>query len=87
VVGATSDSRSAENMLRSGKFKNKLIYQEEITITGRVTDKSGKPLVGVTIQVKDKNIGTITDNDGNYELEVPSDAEMLIFSFIGMFTE
>jgi TonB-linked SusC/RagA family outer membrane protein len=58
--------------------------QAEGTITGKVTDSDGNPLPGVNVTVKGTLVGTITDQDGYYELEVPSDALTLVFSFTGM---
>ncbi len=58
--------------------------QGKINIKGRVTDTAGQPLPGVSVAVKGKTIGTITDADGKYSLaNVPSDA-ILQFSFVGM---
>lgn len=51
-------------------------------ITGRVTDTTGKPLAGVTVRVKGKQMGTVTDADGRFSLVVPDDA-VLEFSAIG----
>lgn len=52
-------------------------------ITGVVTDSAtGKPLVGVTIQVKGGTTGTVTDEQGRYNLEVPDDA-VLEVSYVG----
>ena len=57
------------------------------TITGKVTSKSdGAPLPGVTVIVKGKTTGTITDVDGNYKLTVSETATTLVYSFIGMTT-
>ncbi len=53
-------------------------------ITGKITDNNGDPIPGVTVVVKETTIGAITDVDGNYSLEIPDDAEILVFSFIGM---
>jgi len=53
-------------------------------ITGTIVDKNGSALPGVTVVVAGTTIGTVTDNDGKYSLSVPSDAKMLVFSFVGM---
>lgn len=54
-----------------------------IKISGRVTDSSTHaPLAGVTIQVKGSTIGTMTDNNGNFNLEAPNNA-VLIISYLG----
>ena len=61
--------------------------QQEITISGKVTDSSGASLPGVTVVIKGTSKGTITDVDGNYTLlNVPSSAT-LVFSFVGMRAE
>lgn len=51
-------------------------------ITGTVTDDKGKPLPGVTVQVKGTNTGTVTDGNGKFVLEVPDNAT-LVFSSVG----
>lgn len=57
------------------------------TITGMVTDAEfGAPLAGVSIFVKGTTIGTVSQSDGAYSLSVPDDAQILVFSFIGMET-
>src|SRR6056297_1227563 len=60
----------------------------QMQITGQVTNaEDGEPIPGVSVVVKSQTtIGTTTDMDGNYSIEVPSDAETLVFSFVGMQT-
>lgn len=60
-------------------------YQiQQETVTGQVTDAStGESLAGVNVVVKGTTIGTATDSEGNYELEVSSLQDTLIYSFIG----
>ncbi|HZH71689.1 MAG TPA: SusC/RagA family TonB-linked outer membrane protein, partial [Mariniphaga sp.] len=60
---------------------------QQRTISGVVTDGSGQPLPGVTVVVKGSTIGTVTDANGNYSLEISPQAEALIFSFVGMRTQ
>ncbi len=56
----------------------------QITVRGVVTAAStGEALIGANIQVKNTSIGTITDIDGSYELQVPNANDILIFSYIG----
>lgn len=62
----------------------KPVVQEEKKVSGVVTDETGVPLPGVSILVKGTNIGTATDIDGKYVLEIPTDAKILVYSFIGM---
>ncbi|WP_339739073.1 SusC/RagA family TonB-linked outer membrane protein [uncultured Sunxiuqinia sp.] len=54
------------------------------SVSGKVTDETGEGLPGVTILVKGTTTGTITDLDGNFQLDnLPEDA-VLVFSFVGM---
>ncbi|CAN5912072.1 hypothetical protein BH24BAC1_BH24BAC1_32090 [soil metagenome] len=54
-----------------------------VTVTGRVTGAGGMPLPGVTVVVKGTTVGTSTDGDGRYTLQVPEGGGTLVFSFIG----
>ncbi len=54
-------------------------------ITGTVTDQEGEPIPGANVMVKGvAGTGTITNIDGKYTLKVPAEANVLIFSFVGM---
>ncbi len=60
-------------------------YGQERTITGKVISaEDNLPLPGANIVVKGTTIGTITDLDGNFSLEVTEDANTLVISFVGM---
>lgn len=61
--------------------------EQQRTITGKVTDTNGEPLPGATVVVKGTTVGITTNFDGNYSLQVPEDAEILSFSFVGMKTQ
>jgi TonB-dependent starch-binding outer membrane protein SusC len=64
------------------------LQSERRTITGVVTSADdGASIPGVTIVVRGTNIGTTTDIDGNYQLEVPVESSHLVFSFVGMVTQ
>ena len=58
--------------------------QQQKTISGKVIDDKGLGLPGVAVVVKGTTVGVVTDIDGNYSLQVPADAQILSFSFIGM---
>ena len=55
----------------------------EITVTGKVTDQGGNPLIGATVLLKGSSTGTVTDIDGNYSLDVPDEGAVLVFSYTG----
>ena len=56
------------------------------TITGKVVDNSGLPIAGVSVTVKGTGKGTITDQEGNYKIEVAPDDKILQFSMAGFLT-
>jgi len=57
------------------------------TITGTVTDQTGETIISASVIVKGTTIGTVTDFDGNYTLDVPADAKTLVFSYIGLVSQ
>jgi len=61
--------------------------QQSKRITGTVTDQKGEPLIGVNVTIKGGNTGTITDIDGNYQLENVPENATLTFSYIGYLTQ
>ena len=63
-----------------------LVFAQQKTIKGIVVDATGEPLIGVNVSVKGTTIGIITDIDGKYTLEVPTNAT-LVFSYIGYRTQ
>ncbi len=57
------------------------------TVTGKVTDETGEPLIGVTILIDGTSKGTVTDFDGTYSLEVEDENATLVFSYTGYATQ
>ncbi|WP_149239842.1 SusC/RagA family TonB-linked outer membrane protein [Dyadobacter sp. 32] len=55
----------------------------EKVINGTVKDEKGETLPGVSIIIKGSSKGTTTDTDGNFSIETPDNADVLIFSFVG----
>jgi TonB-linked SusC/RagA family outer membrane protein len=58
-----------------------------ITVTGQVKDENGADFPGVNVLVKGTAVGTSTDVNGRYSLEVPDESAILVFSFIGYATQ
>ena len=52
------------------------------TVTGKVTDSEGEPLIGASVVVKGTSVGTVTDLDGAYTLSA-SGNDILVVSYIG----
>ncbi len=63
-----------------------VLFAQNITVSGTVTDVSSVPLPGVNIQVKGTNNGTSTDFDGNYKISA-NKGDVLIYSFLGFKTK
>lgn len=63
------------------------VQPQEKVIKGTVNGTDGIPIPGVSIVVKGTTIGTITDVNGKFNLEIPIDTQYLLFSFMGMKTQ
>ncbi len=64
-------------------FSSTYLYSQR-TVTGKITtaeDPLGLP--GANVTIKGTTIGTISDLDGNYSIELPSDSSIIVYSFLG----
>ena len=61
--------------------------QQNISISGAVTDDAGESLIGVNVQVKGTTIGVITDINGKFTIQVPNRQSVLVFSYIGFLSQ
>lgn len=52
-------------------------------IKGKLTDDQNEPLIGASIVVKGTGLGTVTDIDGNYEIEIPAGNHTVTITYIG----
>ncbi|MGZ3991158.1 MAG: SusC/RagA family TonB-linked outer membrane protein [Flavisolibacter sp.] len=64
-----------------------VVSAQQRVISGNVTDANGKPVAGVSVTVKGRSVGTVTTEEGNYSLSVPSGARSLVFSSVGFSTQ
>ena len=69
-------------MVMSLTFPFRLSAAQDISVTGVITDENGETLPGVTVQLKNTKIATLSDIDGNYIINVPANAT-LVFSYVG----
>ncbi len=76
-------------VIRKVSDNNSVAKPQKTVIKGIVTDANGNPLPGVSIVIKGTTVGTSSDIDGNFKLELldVSSKTMLVFSFIGMKTK
>ena len=56
-------------------------------ITGVVRDHTGETVIQAAVVVKGTSVGTVTDFDGKYSIDVPNDAKVLVFSYVGLQTK
>jgi TonB-dependent starch-binding outer membrane protein SusC len=64
-------------------FAHASYSQNNFKVTGKVTDETGKPVQGATVQVKGTSIGTATVADGSYSLMAPSGTSRLVITSVG----
>lgn len=83
-VSATSNAETAPADAATAEAIDAL---QAKTLSGKVTGTDGEPIPGVSILVKGTTVGTITNFDGEYSLDVPAQAETIIVSFVGMVTQ
>jgi len=58
------------------------IHQQQVKVKGTVKDAAGEPIIGASVRLKDTSQGTVTDFDGNFELDAPAGA-IIEVSYIG----
>jgi len=58
------------------------VAQQTIKVKGQVVDQDGEPLIGATVRVKGASSGSVTDIDGNFQIDAASDAVLLV-SYVG----
>ena len=61
--------------------------QTQKTITGTVIDELGESVIGATVKAINTSMGTITDIDGNFTLQVPAEVKLLTISYVGYVTQ
>lgn len=56
-------------------------------VSGKVVDDTGESVIGASVVVKGTTVGTVTDVDGKFSMNVPSDKKTLVISLLGMKTK
>lgn len=75
-------SMEGKHIILSVKESTTKSVQQSKKITGTVIDVVGEPLIGVSVAVKGTTIGTLTDINGNFALEV-NEGDIIVVSYIG----
>ena len=80
---------SANNRSQTEQFSDRteISEQQEIPVSGTVTDAYGEPLPGAGIMIKGTTQGTITDNNGTYSITAPDANAVLVVSYVGFITQ
>ncbi|MBA4055637.1 MAG: hypothetical protein C0490_13060, partial [Marivirga sp.] len=73
--------------LNTDTYTSAKFFFTAITVSGKITEEDGTPLPGVNVLEKGTTVGTVTDSEGAYTLNVTSGESVLVFSFIGYLTE
>jgi TonB-dependent starch-binding outer membrane protein SusC len=81
------ENNTVKEVMANTKMPVSSPAMQQGTVTGRVTDRTGTPLPGVTIVIKGTTTGTISNNDGAYTLANVSPSTVLVFSFVGLRTQ
>ncbi len=58
-------------------------YANAQKIGGVIVDEFDEPLIGASVQIKGTTVGTVTDFDGNFEITVSGQKDVLVFSYLG----
>ena len=58
------------------------VTQQTIKVKGQVVDQYGEPLIGATVRVKGMSSGSVTDMDGNFQIDAASNATLVV-SYVG----
>ena len=83
IALACQNAVYADDVPSSSTVASSIIQQEGRTISGTITDEQGNSIPGANILIKGTSIGTISDMNGNFELQVPAGQHTLQISFIG----
>ena len=71
-----------------GAFCSLNAQAQKIQVKGNLVDGTGEPLIGATVKVKGSaGVGAVTDFDGNFKIDVPSENSTLVFTYVGMKTK
>jgi TonB-linked SusC/RagA family outer membrane protein len=82
---AISDEPTAIQMSHQPLIQQQAVA--DLSVNGTVTDESGAVLPGVSVILKGTTRGTTTDSKGFYQMAVPDENGVLVFSFVGYLSQ
>lgn len=83
TTGSNSNAPNPKSEFSQVEPKPENLLPPTIAVTGVIADDQGAPLVGATVQVKGTDIGTVTDVEGKFSLQVPDLNAVLVVSYTG----
>ena len=87
ILSRVADSTNDDQSQASASSGN-TAYTPAFRVSGEVREEeTNTPLPGVNILVQGTTVGTVTDANGQFSIEVPSESSVLVFSFIGYTTK
>lgn len=87
VLATRFDKQEVFNTTTTKLKHNELVLTQQRVVTGTVYDETGESLPGATVKVEGKERGAVTNNEGKYTIQVNSDTEVLIVSYIGYISQ
>jgi iron complex outermembrane receptor protein len=84
ITGALANSNQPATGEKSNGNGVMSVQQQRKQISGTVKGSDGQPIPGVSVIVKGTTTGITTGMSGEFTLEIPADAQTLVFSFVGM---
>jgi TonB-linked SusC/RagA family outer membrane protein len=78
---------AAERFAANSNINHTDGFNLAVAVSGKVTDETGQPLVGVTVKVKGTSLATQTDVAGRYTLSPANANQVLVFSIVGYETQ
>ena len=82
--GLTYTMKGRIIVLKKLEKKVNTVPQEQVVVSGIVRDKEKIPIPGVAVMLSGTSIGTVTDTDGHFKMNVPAGKCTLKFTFVGM---
>lgn len=79
----TIHKAKTHNTNKPHNTKTTTIENKKYTILGKVTDESGEPIIGANVFIKGTKHGTVSDINGNFNLQVKDKQAVLTVSYIG----
>lgn len=59
-------------------------FAQDKKLSGKISDESGLPIPGVSVNIKNTKAVTVTDENGNFSITSPTNAQTIVFSYLGM---